>query len=163
VLLDVGDYLFVPVEAVFAAIEVRQEMSRDNIRYASEKVASVRTLRRTSAPVPYVEGKYKAKDLELHRIIGGLLTMDSEWKPPLGESFEKALGDFGGEGSLEIGCALRDGGFEVDDGQITRSGMDEALIFFVVRLLMRLQKMASPPAIEYDQYERALGQRTDEI
>jgi hypothetical protein len=85
VLLDVGDYLFVPVEAVFVALEIKQTMGRGTIEYASEKVASVRGLRRTSAPVPYVEGKCKPK--ELHRIIGGLLTMDSEWRPPLGDAF----------------------------------------------------------------------------
>lgn len=113
VLLDVGEYLFVPAESVFAALEVKQKMERGTVHYASEKVASVRGLRRTSAPVPYVEGKYKPKDL--HRIIGGLLTMDSDWKPPLGNSFEKALADFGGDGSLDMGCALRDGAFEISD------------------------------------------------
>ncbi len=157
VLLDVGDYLFVPAEAVFAALEVKQSMDRAMIEYAAGKVASVRRLRRTSAPVPYVEGKYKAK--ELQEIIGGLLTMDSEWSPHLGEAFEKALADFAGAGSLNIGCALREGAFEVeddDDGSIARSGPDAALIFFVVRLLKRLQQMASPPAIEYDEYARVL-------
>ncbi len=161
VLLDVGDYLFVPAEAVFAALEVKQSMDRGMIEYAAEKVASVRRLRRTSAAVPYVEGKYKPK--ELHDIIGGLLTMESEWKPPMGDAFEKALADFGGDGSPNIGCALRDGAFEVetDDGAITRSGTNAALIFFVVRLLKRLQMMASPPAIENDEYARALEQRAD--
>ena len=156
VLLDVGDYLFVPAEAVFAALEVKQTMDRGTVEYAAEKVASVRSLRRTSAPVPYVEGKYKPK--ELHRIIGGLLTMDSGWNPPLGEPLEKALQDFGGDGSLDMGCALRAGSFEADEdgGSMTRCGTDEALIFFVVRLLRRLQRMASPPAIEYDEYARAL-------
>jgi hypothetical protein len=160
VLLDVGDYLFVPAEAVFAALEVKQEMSRVTIEYAAGKVASVRNLRRTSAPVPFVEGNYKAK--ELKDIIGGLLSMNSDWDPPLGEPLEGALRDFGGAGSLDMGCALRDGSFEVpqDGGPITKSDSDSALIFFVMRLLMRLQKMASPPAIEYDLYARVLdGER----
>jgi hypothetical protein len=64
---------------------------------------------------------------------------------------------------LDIGCAVRDGAFEVTDrdGSLTRSGADRALIFFVVRLLRRLQKMASPPAIEYDENARALGPSTE--
>lgn len=159
VLVDVGDYLFVPAEAVFAALEVKQRLGRGTIQYASEKIASVRRLRRTSAPVPYVEGKYRPKDLQ--RIVGGLLTMDSDWKPPLGEGFERALADFGGNGKVDIGCALRDGAFDVDDesGSLARSHADHALIFFVVRLLRRLQKMASPPAIEYAEYARAIDSR----
>ncbi|MCA1701765.1 MAG: hypothetical protein LC808_00220 [Actinobacteria bacterium] len=135
-------------------------MDRGTVRYASEKIASVRGPRRTSAPVPYVEGKYKPK--ELHRIIGGLLTMDSGWRPPLGESFENALAGFGGDGALDIGCSLRDGAFEVhgEDVSLTRSETDSPLIFFAVRLLMRLQSMASPPAIEFDEYGRALKRVT---
>lgn len=64
---------------------------------------------------------------------------------------------------MDIGCALRDGAFEVanEDGSLTRSEADRALIFFVVRLLRRLQKMASPPAIEYDEYARALEPSTE--
>jgi hypothetical protein len=161
VLLDIGDYLFVPAEAVFAALEVKQTLERGTIEYAAGKVGSVRRLRRTSAPVYYVEGKYKPKPLE--RIIGGLLAMESDWNPALGEPLEKALTDFGGEESgIDIGCALRDGAFEVSavDGSLTRSEQDGALIFFVVHLLWRLQKMASPPAIEYEQYERALDPTT---
>ncbi len=52
--------------------------------------------------------------------------MDSDWKPPLGDAFEKALADFGGDGSLDIGCALRDGAYEVgdEDGSLTRSETD---------------------------------------
>jgi hypothetical protein len=156
VLLDIGDYLFVPAEAVFGALEVKQTMDRGMIEYAAGKVGSVRRLRRTSAPVPYVEGEYKPK--KLHNIIGGLLTMESDWKPPMGEPLERALADFGGDGRLDIGCALRHGAFEVraDNDSIERSDDDSALIFFVVRLLKKLQGMASPPAIEYDEYSRAL-------
>lgn len=160
VLLDVGDYLFVPAEAVFAAIEVKQTMDREAIEYATRKVASVRVLKRTSAPVPYVEGEYKPKPLQL--IIGGLLAMDSGWKPPLGEAFKKAIHDFRGDGSLDIGCVLRRGAFEVnEDISLSLGGADSALIFFVVRLLRRLQRMASPPAIEYDEYWQVLSQEAE--
>ncbi len=161
VLLDVGDYLFVPAEAVFAALEVKQEMNRDTIEYAAEKVASVRDLRRTSAPVPYVEGKYKPKLLQ--RIIGGLLTMDSGWSPPLGDPLERALKDFGGNGSLDMGCVLRGGSFEVGEEplSVTQSELEGALIFFVIALLRRLQGMESPPAIEYEEYSRALEPRSE--
>jgi uncharacterized protein DUF6602 len=160
VLIDVGDYLFVPAEAVFASLEVKQELSRETIEYATGKVASVRGLHRTSAPIYYVEGQYKPKPLQ--PILGGLLSMNSGWSsPPLGEALRSALDDFGGDGALDLGCALRDGSFEHAGaaGELELSAAEEALIFFLVRLLQRLQKMASPPAIEYDVYERALRPR----
>lgn len=159
VLLDVGDYLFVPAEAVFGALEVKQELARDTIEYAAGKVASVRKLRRTSAPIPYVEGEYRPKPL--HHILGGLLTMNSGWNPPLGAPLEQALEDFGGDGRLDLGCALRGGAFATRDSKadLVRSDAETALIFFVLRLLHRLQKIASPPAIEYDAYSAIIEAR----
>jgi hypothetical protein len=76
-------------------------------------------------------------------------------------SLREGSGRVGGDGSLEIGCALRDGAFEVDgDDSLDRSdGEQHALIFFVVRLLRQLQNMASPPAIVYEEYERAILQQ----
>jgi hypothetical protein len=161
VLLNVGDHLFVPSEAVFGAFEVKQEMNRGTIEYAADKIASVRSLRRTSVPIPYAGGEYKPKPL--HHIIGGLLTMGTSWKPPLGDSFKQALVDFGGDGRLDIGCALRSGSFEFGehDTDLERSDGETALIFFVMRLLKRLQRMASPPAIEYDIYASVLESTRD--
>lgn len=157
VLLEVGEHLFVPAEAVYAVLEVKQEMNRETIEYASGKVASVRRLRRTSAPVPFVEGSYRPK--ELQRILGGLLTMDSGWNPPLDKPFEQALTSTAGEGALDLGCALQAGSFEVnaDNGSLARSEADTALIFVVLRLLKRLQRMASASAIVYDEYAQALN------
>jgi hypothetical protein len=43
-----------------------------------------------------------------------------------------------------------------EDGSLVKSGPDAALIFLVLRLLKRLQRMASVPAIVYDEYSRAL-------
>ncbi len=156
-----ADYLFVPAEAVFAALEVKQEMNRDTIAYAASKVASVRGLRRTSAPILHAGGQVDPKKPQ--PIIGGLLTMDSGWKPPMGEAFEKALDDFRDCGGLDLGCALRGGAFErlTQDGPLIQSDSAGLLIFFVVRLLKRLQGMASPPAIDYDEYAQVLKPGAD--
>lgn len=55
--------------------------------------------------------------------------------------------------------------FPWHDATGRRNGLKKARLlsraFFVVRLLRRLQKMASPPAIEYDEYARALGPSTE--
>lgn len=156
ILLDVGDYVFVPAEAVYAAFEVKQEMTRDTILYAAKKMASLRKLERTSAPVPFVTGPIGPKPL--HDILGGLLAMDTPWKPPFGEPFQRALEDAAADAPISLGCALRSGAFEIDpSGASTTAEADTTLIFFVLRLLKRLQKMASVPAIDYDKYAQVLG------
>ncbi len=158
VFLEIGEYQFVPAESAYAAFEIKQTIDRTAIRYASGKVTSVRRLRRTSAPVPYVEGAYRPK--EPQRILGGLLAMNTGWKVPLGPPLERALGALPGDGTLDILCALRGGSVEVDphDGTLARSGTDTALMFFVLRLLKRLQQMASVSAIVYDDYAEALAE-----
>jgi hypothetical protein len=158
VLVDVGDYLFIPAEAAYAALEVKQEINRETVGYASDKVASVRRLRRTSAPIAYAGGTYEARVPP--PILGGLLSMDAGWVGGLATSLAGALHDARSDGALDLGCALRAGGFEVPGaGAIEVSEPDTALIFFVLRLLKRLQSMATAPAILYDEYVSALSHR----
>ena len=62
---------YIPVEAVYAVFEVKPEVTRANIHYAANKVASVRSLRCTTAP--YVgDGQDRPPKPRLY-IIGGLL------------------------------------------------------------------------------------------
>jgi hypothetical protein len=60
-------------------------------------------------PIPYAKGTYPAKPLI--PILGGLLTFESDWNPPLGQPFQNALtaGDAGGH--LDIGCVAAHGHF----------------------------------------------------
>ena len=76
-----------------------KRLARLSSAYAQDKVASVRRLHRTSLPIPYAKGVYPAKPLI--PILGGLLTFESEWSPPLGQSFDKALLKDAGDGRLE--------------------------------------------------------------
>ncbi len=161
VLIDVGDYVFVPAEAVYAAIEIKQEMNRDSIRYAADKVSSVRRLFRTSAPVPYAGGTFDPKPL--HLILGGLLSMTSGWTPLFGHSLEAALSSTAGDGSLNFGCVLDRGSYSVeDDGSLATSDAGTSLMFFTLRLLQRLQGIATVPAIAYGEYARALRSASTE-
>lgn len=157
VLVDVGDYLFVPAEAVYAVVEVKQELNRETIKYAGEKVASVRRLRRTSAPVPHAGGTFEPR--EPPPILGGVLTLETGWSGGLGRALEGAIADTHGEARLDLGCALHGGSFEVEPGHgtVSSSDADTALIFFVLRLLKRLQELASATAIDYDDYGAVLA------
>jgi hypothetical protein len=154
-LLDAGDYVFVPAEATYAALEVKQSLSRQTVLYAADHVASIRRLHRSSTVITHAGGEHQPK--APHRILGGILTMGSDWQPPLGQPLEDALSGLDEASQLDIGCALSSGSFERDDaGHLTRSDSETALIFFVLRLLKRLQSFGTVPAIDYEEYSRAL-------
>ncbi len=146
--------LYFPAESVYAVFEVKQDLDKGTIEYAGTKVASVRALERTSAPIPHAGGVYEPK--EPHHILGGLLTLGSSWSPCVGEPFEAALRDAAPEERLDLGCSLTCGSFELtEDGEGTHIETCEeatALIFFALRLFRRLQPMGSVGAIDINRY-----------
>lgn len=50
--------IYVPAESVYAVFEVKQELDKANLLYASEKIACVRQLKRTSGKIYHAGGKY---------------------------------------------------------------------------------------------------------
>jgi len=71
----IGYVLYVPAESVYAVFDVKQDMRRPHIVAAAEKAESVRRLKRTSVPVPFAAGTYKAKPL--FEIVAGILCLES--------------------------------------------------------------------------------------
>jgi hypothetical protein len=158
VLLDTAGGIHIPAESVYAVLEVKQDLTKGQIEYAGEKIASVRRLRRTSAEFVHATGRSRTLPKP---ILGGILTFESGWSPALGDAFEDALRASPPDERLDLGCALCDGGFEVVYGEagepdITRSGAESSLIFFFLRLLHRLQQIATVPAIDYVEYSSLL-------
>lgn len=74
----------VPAESVYAVFEAKQTMDAGLLTYAKSKIASVRRLKCTSLPIPHAGGEFPAKP-SIH-ILGGMLSLESEWSPPLGDS-----------------------------------------------------------------------------
>ena len=152
-----GGAIYVPAESVYAVFEVRQELDADNVAYGGGKAASVRRLRRTSAPIPHAGGKYEPR--EPPRIIAGFLSLDSGWTPPLGDSFLNALKALKADGQLDLGCILRHGAFEAryeKELRLTIGKADTALMFFFLKLLARLQSSGTVTAMDIDEYGKAL-------
>jgi hypothetical protein len=149
---------YIPAESVYAVLEVRQEIDLDNVRYASEKVGSVRKLRRTTVPIPHAAGVHEAK--EPSPILGGLLTLGSSWKPPLGEAFIQSITSLGEQDRLDIGCALDAGGFVVryegDGPKIQTSSAQTSLISFFLWLVSALRSVGTVPALDVSEYGRVL-------
>ena len=154
-----GGHMYVPAESVYAVFEVKQEHSLEHIKYAGQKAASVRRRLRTEAEFGWIGGTAKKK--ALFTPLAGLLTVDSEWHPALGDPFYNALGGLSEDEHLDLGCALNQGSWDLEDHTNPRSAQlsvpEAALISFCMHLLYRLQKLGSVGGIDYRAYERNAG------
>ena len=159
VIFNQDGLIYVPAESVYVVLEVKQTINKELIKYAGKKAASVRRLRRTSAPIPHAGGVYPAK--QHFRILAGLLALECDWTAGLGPMLAAALQELPEGERLDIGCSLRHGSFEVyypDCGapEIRQSEPDSALVFFLLRLLHRLQELGTVPAVDLQAYTAAL-------
>jgi len=147
--------LFIPAESVYAVLEIKQDLNKRSLEYAGKKASSVRRLYRTSAPVPYVEGKYNSK--QLHKILAGILTLSSGWKKTSGKGFKSTIKNLKIDEQIDIGCVLNAGAFEIKflssgKPEYLFSTQEKALIFFFLKLLERLQSIGTCPAISIGSY-----------
>lgn len=148
----------IPAEAVYAVFEAKQTVNGDLVRYAHEKIASVRKLHRTSLPIQTANGPAPAK--EPGRILGGYLAFDSDWKPALGESLQKHLADAGENEAMDMGCIAAYGIFQrAEDGAILTQDSDKAATAFLLELMARLQDLATVPMIDVRAYAAWLVER----
>ncbi|TLU70550.1 DUF6602 domain-containing protein [Lichenicoccus roseus] len=145
----------IPAESVYAAFEAKQAINADQVDYAQKKVASVRKLHRTSLPIPHAGGTFPPKPLP--HILGGLLTFESDWTPPLGDPLAKALAAGDTQGRLDLGCVAAHGVFNYDaTGFHTAAPQDKAATAFLLELIARLQDSATVPMIDVRAYARWL-------
>jgi hypothetical protein len=145
----------VPAESVYAVFEAKQSINAGQIEYAAQKIGSVRKLHRTSLPIPHAGGTFPPKPPP--EIIGGLLTFESDWSPPLHTPLVEALERETGERRLDTGCVAAHGTFSSDE-----SGRAEATIIqkpataFLFDLIARLQEKATVPMIDVRAYAKWL-------
>lgn len=144
--------IIIPAESVYAVFEAKQTINAALVEYAQKKVASVRQLHRTSLPIPHAGGVYPPKPLI--SILGGILTLESDWSPPLGKSLLEALASGPADGKLDLGCVAAHGTFS--QGPTTRaydvktSGKPATALLF--ELIARLQNSATVPMIDINAY-----------
>jgi len=147
----------IPAESVYGVFEVRPSLTPGTLRYAGQKLRSVRSLKRTSARVPDVSGVLRRK--KLYPILGGILTLNS------GIRTEAALRQAvrGRNIGLDLGCSLNGRSFVIEPAagkrrgrQILVSDQSESLIFFFLKLLEYLQRLGTAPAVELPAYGASL-------
>ncbi|MEJ1095352.1 MULTISPECIES: DUF6602 domain-containing protein [unclassified Pseudoxanthomonas] len=152
-LLDQKNHRYIPAEAVYGVFECKPTINKDYIAYAQDKAASVRRMRRTSVAIAHAGGTYKPK--EPFRIIAGLLAPNVSWADGFGEVFQRNL-SADPELMLDCGVALDHGCFDSHDGSLLVTTEQGALMYFLFRLLSRLQSLGSVPAIDWVAYSRII-------
>lgn len=148
---------YIPAEAVYATFEAKASVTKEDLEYASKKVASLRALKRTSAPLTSHLGTNQAKPLL--PIIGGLLTLNASWADGLGESFLENFKTLNGDEKLDLVLTAESG---ICDDLIPERDLEVihgegALIRGLLRLLIALRAKATVPAVEWEKYESVFG------
>lgn len=154
-ILNFEGQIILPAESVYAVFEAKQAVNAAHIAYAGNKVASVRALHRTSLPIPHAGGTYEAK--RPSAILGGILSLDSEWQPPLGKALLDALRKLKEDESLDLGCVASSGRFsrQADSSYNLLLGNKPAAAF-LFDLISRLQAQATVPMVDMSAYARWL-------
>lgn len=145
----------VPAESVYAVFEAKQSIDAGMIEYAQKKVASVRQLHRTSLPIPHAGGTFPAK--EPIRILGGVLSFESDWSPALGEPLRRALVADLDHGALDIGCVASHGHLFRSDNSFEMVADGKPATAFLFKLIAMLQFSGTVPMIDIEAYGRWLA------
>lgn len=151
---------YVPTEAVYAIIECKQDITLGNIKYAARKARSVRSLKRTSAPIVHAAGTLEPK--KLHNILAGLVCVGGV----VSTRSEKQLQKSGPSEALNYVCSLRGTNFHLSNydpwtinsapHQYTLVNSRLSLVAFVMNLIGDLQRVGTVPAIDINQYLRRI-------
>lgn len=161
-LLQADARCIAPAESVYAAFECKPGMSRQTIGYAADKVASVRRLARTSAPIPHAGGRFEP--VTPRRILGGLLTARADWAGGLGQRAKHSLSEQVVGGRLDIGCVLHAGGWSAAYDAtmaltMTVSQPETAVMYFMLTLQAMLQRLGTVPAMDFGLWSGWLATR----
>lgn len=155
-LLDQNHHRYIPAESVYAIFEVKPHIDKGYIKYAGNKANSVRTLKRTSVPIAHAGGFYPAK--KHFDIIAGIIAIDINWADGFGHSFTDVYSTLTTTQKLDCGLAINGSCFDTydDSRNFTFGPNSNSLIFFLFRLLQKLQSLGTVPAIDWNAYAEQL-------
>jgi len=155
---------FIPVESVYAAFEIKPEINKQYLVYAGKKIASIRSLHRTSAQIYHLGGIQQPQDPASKPILGGILGLRGGWASGLSGSYGRnAISVLTGDERIDLGIALDDLAFDVQPttGEILFSQPGTQLIYFAMHLFKHLQRLGTALAADLDEYEKALSEGLD--
>lgn len=141
----------VPAESVYAVFEAKQSINAEQVAYARRKVGSIRRLRRTTLPIKHAGGRYDP--VEPQPILGGLLTFESDWTPPLGDALLAALAVGEEVERLDLGCVAAHGMFGYDGTSCHRHILGgKPATAFLLELIARLQELGTVAQLDVRAY-----------
>ena len=140
-----------PAEAVYGVFEVKPTINKGYLEYAAEKAESVRVLERTSVPITHVGGEPIVK--ELFPIISGIIATDVEWVEGFNsKAFLENHKSLTENKILDCGLAVSGGCFDLCEGALTIGPKNNSLAYFIFRLLQKLNKLGTTPAVDWNKY-----------
>lgn len=147
----------VPAESVYAVFEAKQSVNLEQVKYAQEKIESVRQLYKTSLPIPHAGGTYPPKPPI--PIYGGILAFESDWTPPMGQPLIDALNSTDANSRLDIGCIAAHGYFSYDSFTTTYDFItgNKPATAFLFKLISQLQFSGTVPMIDVLAYSKWLN------
>ena len=155
-----GEKVWVPAESVYAVVECKAGLDKNNLEAAGRKVASVRRLSRTSAP--FHDNSLGAQAPVAPKPILGILLADrSDWAVPLGDPLLQAAVAAEADERVELLCGVNDVAASVSwcpcgTPSIRQVSGKFALIGFFSELLLHLRRIGTVAAIDYDAYMSSL-------
>lgn len=181
---------YIPAEGVYAVFEVKPDINgsvdeKSYIQYASNKIESVRILKRTSTSMINSGNFTPARPLT--KIIGGILTSTNSFTHKDNNTIEKHIKENIGFKSIDIGCIADYGCFYVDYlgkenpeltvfndryndyyqnrtfNKIIFSDSSNSLVSFFLQLTRYLQQaIGTVPAIDLNAYSKAINFEIDQ-
>lgn len=108
-------------------------------------------------PIPHAGGTYPPKPLT--PILGGILALESDWQPSLGQSLKDALVYNSDEEKLDFGCITAHGNFYFNSENKTFdfSPGGKPATEFLFRLISMLQVNGTVPMIDIQAYAQWLN------
>lgn len=151
-LLDQFGSIYIPCEAVYAVFEVKPEINKESLTYASNKIQSVRKLHRTSKKIPHAGGKYPPK--KPVDILGGLLAYKTaDWKDGFkSNAFKQLFGKFKDNQKIDCCFAIESGVVDNYDEKVSFFAKERSFSSFIFRLLEQLQQKGTVSAIDWREY-----------
>ncbi len=145
----------IPAESVYAVLEAKQEFSSITVKSAHDRALSVRSLHRTSLPIPTAAGLLPPK--RPHHIIGGLVAHHTQRDTNVGKRLLDHLSCAEPDARLDIGCIAARGFLTCDaEGQLAFVQHTKAATAFLFELISRLQACATAPMIDIHAYAKWL-------
>lgn len=182
---------YIPAEGVYAVFEVKPDLKgnvsdKNYFQYAGEKIASVRSLKRTTVKI--INAGITCNERPLTKILGGILTNTNSYSHATNDTIESHIKSLTGLQSIELGCAIDFGGFyvnysgkeDVNEKDYEKrikdyynkrkfesaifSAKENSLVMFFLQLTRYLQQsIGTVAAIDLNAYAQTVGFTIDEV